>query len=79
MDHAEFSTKLQADIINNISAQNVITAPNYGLLHLDHYILLLLLIFQQVPLIKVSNKQSIMFILMLFVIGRCGPKYLNHT
>ena len=45
MEHAEFSTNLQADIINNISAQNVNTATNYGLLHFDHHILLLSLIF----------------------------------
>jgi hypothetical protein len=45
MEHTEFSTNLQADIINNISAQNVNTGPNYGLLHLDHHISLLSLIF----------------------------------
>ena len=36
---------LQVDTVTNISAQNVNTAPNYGLLYLDHHILLLLLIF----------------------------------
>ncbi|KIK00558.1 hypothetical protein K443DRAFT_7603 [Laccaria amethystina LaAM-08-1] len=29
-NYAEFSANLEADIINNISAQNVNTAPNYG-------------------------------------------------
>ena len=32
--------KSQAKTVNNISAQNVNTAPIYGLLHLDHHILL---------------------------------------
>ena len=36
---------IQAEIITNISAQNVNTAPNYGLLYLDHHILWVLLIF----------------------------------
>ena len=44
-DCAEFSTNLQADTINNFSAQNVNTAPNYGLLHLNLHISLLLFIF----------------------------------
>jgi len=39
-DHADFSTSVQADIIHNVNP-----APIYGLLHLDHHILLLLLIF----------------------------------
>ena len=43
--HAEFSTNFQPDTINNITAQNVNTAANYGLLDLDHHILLLSLIF----------------------------------
>ena len=43
-DHAGFSTNLQADIVNNISAQNVNMAPNYGLLYLNHRILLFSLI-----------------------------------
>ena len=38
-DHAEFSTNVQADIMHNVN-----TAPNYGLWHLYHHILLLLLI-----------------------------------
>ena len=43
-DNAEVSTNLQADVVNNISAQNVNTAPNYGLLYLDHQIILFSLI-----------------------------------
>ena len=78
-DHTEILTNFQPDAINNISAQNVNIAPNYGLLHLGYHILLLSLILSQVPSIRVSTKKSIIFILMLFVVGRCGHKYSNHT
>ena len=46
-DHADFSTNHQGEIINNISAGNVNTAPNFGLLHLYHHILLLHLYFNR--------------------------------
>ena len=45
-DSAEFTTNLQAETINNISAQSVTTGHNYGLLHLDYCTLLLPLILQ---------------------------------
>ena len=44
-DYAEFLTNIQPDAINKFTAQNVIAAPNYGLLNLSDYILLLSLIF----------------------------------
>ena len=38
--HTEFSINFQPDNINNISAQNVNAAPNYGLFNLGHHIIL---------------------------------------
>ena len=44
IDHTDFSTN-PAGIMNNISAENVNTGNNYGLLYLDHHILFHSLIF----------------------------------